>query len=85
VVQIQVIGKVSDHSPRKSDTGAGTGGLVHLTEDQSDLGLAIELDDGGLLHFVVQIVAFASTLPDSSEDRETTMGLGNVVLFFESV
>jgi hypothetical protein len=51
-----------------------------LTEDQRDLRLAIELDDGGLLHFVVQIVTLASPLTDTSEDGETTVGLGDVVL-----
>ena len=64
----------------KSDTGTGTWGLVHLTEDQGDLGLAIKLNDGSLLHFVVQIVTLAGSLTDTSEDGETTVGLGDVVL-----
>jgi hypothetical protein len=64
----------------KGDTGTGTWGLVHLTEHQSDLGLAIELNDRCLLHFVVQIVTLTSTLTDTSEDRETTVSLGDVVL-----
>jgi hypothetical protein len=63
----------------QGNTGTGSGGLVHLTEDQSDLGLAIKLNDGGLLHFVVQIVTLTSTLADTSEDRVTTVGLGDVV------
>jgi hypothetical protein len=65
--------------PSQGDTGTGTGGLVHLAEDQSDLGLAVELNDGGLLHFVVQIVALTGTLADTSEDGVTTVGLGDVV------
>lgn len=32
-----------------------------------------------LLHFMVQIVTFTSTLADTSEDRVTTMSLGDVV------
>lgn len=52
---------------------------VHLSEDQSHLGLALELNDLGLLHFVVQIVTLTSTLSDTSEDRVTTVGLGDVV------
>lgn len=64
----------------KSDTGTGSWGLVHLTEDQRHLGLAVELDDGSLLHFVVQIVTLTGTLTDTSEDGETTVSLGNVVL-----
>lgn len=32
-----------------------------------------------LLHFMVQIVALTSTLADTSEDRVTTVSLGDVV------
>lgn len=64
----------------KGDTGTGTGWLVHLTEDEGDLGLAIELNDTSLLHFVVQIVTLTGTLTDTSEDGETTVSLGDVVL-----
>lgn len=64
----------------QSDTSTGTRGLVHLTEDQGDLGLALKLNDGGLLHFVVQIVTLTGTLTDTGEDGETTVGLGDVVL-----
>ena len=63
----------------KSDTGTGTGGLVHLTEHQGDLGVAVELDDGGLLHFVVQIVTLTGALADTGENGVTTVGLGDVV------
>ena len=51
-----------------------------MTEDQCDLGLAIELNDGCLLHFVVEIVTLTSTLTDTCEDGETTMGFCDVVL-----
>ncbi len=63
----------------QGNTGTGTGGLVHLTENQGDLGLAIKLNNRGLLHFVVQIVTLTGTLTDTSEDRVTTVGLGDVV------
>jgi hypothetical protein len=63
----------------QGDTGTGTRGLVHLTEHQGDLGLAIKLNDGSLLHFVVQIVTLTSTLTDTSEDGVTTVSLGDVV------
>jgi len=66
--------------PSKSDTGTGTWGLVHLTEHQGDLGLAIELNDTSLLHFVVEIVALTGSLAHTSEHRVTTVSLGNVVL-----
>jgi hypothetical protein len=71
---------LSDSQTGKGDTGTGTRGLVHLTEDKCDLGLAIKLNDGGLLHFVVQIVTLTGTLTYTGEDGETTVGLGNVVL-----
>ena len=64
----------------KGDTSTSPGRLVHLTKDQSDLGFAIELDDLGLLHFVVQIVAFTSPLTHTGEDGETTVSFGDVVL-----
>jgi hypothetical protein len=64
----------------KSNTGTGTRGLVHLTEDKGDLGVTVKLNDGSLLHLVVQIVTLTGTLTDTSEDGETTVGLGDVVL-----
>jgi len=64
----------------EGDTGTGSWWLVHLTEDKGDLGLAIKLDDTSLLHFVVQIVTLTSSLTDTGEDGETTVGLGDVVL-----
>jgi hypothetical protein len=54
--------------------------LIHLTEHKSHLGLAVKLNDLCLLHFVVQVVALTRSLTDTSEDGETTMGFGDVVL-----
>jgi len=91
---------LSNGKTGQSDTGTGTGGLVHLTEDESDLGVTLEVDDTGLNHFVVQVVTLTSAFTDTlkiskfkiclnstterdgkhtTEDRETTMGLGDVV------
>jgi hypothetical protein len=64
----------------KSNTGAGSRGLVHLTEDKGDLGLALEVDDTSLLHLVVQIVTLTSTLADTAEHGVTTVSLSDVVL-----
>ena len=64
----------------KGDTGAGSRGLVHLTEDKRHLGLAVELNDTSLLHFVVQVVTLTSTLADTAEHGVTTVGLSDVVL-----
>lgn len=50
-----------------------------MTEHEGDLGVALEVDDTSLNHFVVQIVTLASTLADTAEDGETTMSLGDVV------
>ena len=71
---------LSDGETSKGDTGTGTRGLVHLTEDKGDLGVTVKLNDGSLLHLVVQIVTLTGTLTDTSEDGETTVGLGDVVL-----
>lgn len=49
----------------KGDTGTGTGGLVHLTEYESDLGVTLEVDNTGLNHFVVQVVTLTSTLTNT--------------------
>lgn len=70
---------LSNGKTSKGDTGTGTRRLVHLTEHQGDLGLAIKLNDGGLLHFVVQIITLTGTLTDTAEDGVTTVSLGDVV------
>ena len=49
----------------QGDTGTGTGWLVHLTEDECDLGVSVEVDDTSLNHFVVKIVTLTSTLTDT--------------------
>ena len=49
----------------KGDTGTGTRGLVHLTEDKSDLGVTFKVDDTGLNHLVVEIVTLTGTLTDT--------------------
>jgi peptide chain release factor 1 len=79
ILTLLVTEVLSDSKTGKGDTGTGSRGLVHLTENQGDLGLAIKLNDGGLLHFVVQIVTLTGTLTDTSEDGVTTVSLGDVV------
>ena len=85
ILTLLVTEVLGDGETSKGDTGTGTWGLVHLTEDKGDLGLAVELNDTSLLHFVVQIVTLTSTLTDTSEDRVTTVSLGDVVLWQLSV
>lgn len=70
---------LSNSQTSQGNTGTSSWGLVHLTEHQGDLGLAVELNDRGLLHFVVQIVTLTGTLADTSENGVTTVGLGDVV------
>ena len=48
---------------RKTDTHTRSGRFVHLTEDQRGF-----LQNAGLLHFVVQVVALTGTLADAGED-----------------
>ena len=72
----------SDGQTCKSHTSASSWWLVHLTEHKGDFGFAIELDDFGLLHFVVQIIAFTRSLADTSKDGVTTVCFSNVVLGF---
>lgn len=49
----------------EGNTGTGTRGLVHLSEDESDLGVTLEVDDTGLNHLVVEIVSFTRSLADT--------------------
>jgi hypothetical protein len=70
--------------PSQSNTSTSPRGFVHLTEHQRDLGFAVELNDRSLLHFVVQIVTLTGSLSHTSEDRVTTVGLGDVVLTIPS-
>ena len=64
----------------KSNTSTSARGLVHLSVHQGDLGgLVLEGDDTTLNHLVVQIVALSGHLADTSEHRETTVSLGNVI------
>jgi peptide chain release factor 1 len=80
ILTLLVTEVLGDGETSQGNTGTGTWGLVHLTEDQSDLGVTIKLDDTGLLHLVVQIVTLTGTLTDTTENGVTTVGLGNVVL-----
>lgn len=77
--ETKLVGKLTVR-PVRATRARAPGGLVHLTEDKGDLGLALEVDDTSLLHFVVQVVTLTSTLADTAEHGVTTVGLGDVVL-----
>jgi hypothetical protein len=64
---------LGDGEAGKGDTSTGTRGLVHLTEDESDLGVTIKVDDTGLNHLMVEIVTLTSTLTDTWEQNEGTL------------
>ena len=59
-----------DRQARQGDTEAGPGRFVHLAIDQGDFGRAqvILLDDAGLGHLVIKIVAFAAAFADAGEN-----------------
>merc|ERR1719507_2208561 len=80
VLALLVTEVLSDSQTGQGNTGTGARGLVHLSVHQGGLGgLVLEGDDTTLNHLVVQIVALPGPLADTSEHRETTVSLGNVV------
>ncbi len=79
ILSLNVTEVLSDGNTSKGDTGTGSRWLVHLTEDQGDLGFSLKVNDLGLLHLVVEIVTLTGTLTDTAENGETTVSLSNVV------
>ena len=67
--------------PVSADARAGTRRLVHLAVDQRHLGLGqvLDVDDAGLDHLVVEVVALAGALADAGEHRDAAVHLGDVV------
>lgn len=56
VLSLVVTEVLGDGETRERNTGTGTRGLVHLSEDEGRLGLVVgELDDSGLDHLVVEV------------------------------
>merc|ERR1711997_1153412 len=80
VLTLLVTEVLGDGQTSQGNTGTGARGLVHLSVHQGDLGgLVLEGDDTTLNHLVIQIVTLPGPLADTSEHRETTVSLGNVV------
>ena len=67
-----------DGQTGKGDTIMDTWRFVHLTIDESDAGVTFKVDSTSFNHLVVKIVTLTSTFIHTTEDRETTMGLGDV-------
>ena len=68
----------------QADAGARARRLVHLAIHQRDLGafgelVLVHLDDAGVDHLVIEVVAFAGALADAGEHRHAAMRLGDVV------
>ena len=61
----------------EGDAGAGARRLVHLAVDEGHLGALggalAELDDAGVDHLVVEVVALAGALADAGEHRHAAM------------
>ena len=87
VLFVAEIFRHGERGQRHAQTRAGR--LVHLAVDQSAnlrIGIRrqrfmslVHLDDAGLDHFVVKIVAFARAFTDAGEHRNTAVQLGDVV------
>jgi hypothetical protein len=68
------------------DAGAGARRLVHLAEDERDLGafrrrvaVGVLGDDARVEELVIEVVALAGALADAGEHRGAAMALGDVV------
>jgi hypothetical protein len=57
--------------------GTGSRGLGHLTVDQGRFG-----QNAGVLHFVIEVVAFTGTLPHAGKHGDTAVLHGDVVNHF---
>ncbi len=70
-----------DGQTRQRHAQTGAGWFVHLAVNEGDFRFReiVLLDDVGLGHFVVKIVALARPLADAGEDRHTAVQFGNVV------
>jgi hypothetical protein len=76
-----LVTEILGHSqPSESDPCPGTWRLIHLPVDESAPGSRpVDLDDPGLDHLVVEIIALSGALTHSCEDRVTAMSLGHIV------
>ncbi len=69
-----------DGESRESDASASAGWFIHLAVDKAGFGEdAIAVGEFGFGHFVPEVVAFAGTLTDASENGVTAVMLGDVV------
>ena len=81
VLVLLVAEVLGDGEAGERDAQTRAGRLVHLAVDERDLRRAqvLLVDDAGLRHFVVEVVAFARALADAGEHRDAAVQLGDVV------
>ena len=81
VLVLLVAEVLGDGQAGKGHAQAGAGRLVHLAIDERDFGFAqvLLVDDAGLGHFMVEIVAFAGALAHAGEDGIAAVQFGDVV------
>ena len=81
VLVLLVAEVLGDGEAGERDAQTRAGRLVHLAVDERDLRRAqiLLVDDAGLRHLVVQVVAFARALADAGEHRHAAVQLGDVV------
>ena len=80
VLALDVTEVLGNGETGESDTSARSRWLVHLTVDKRHLrAVALQVNDLGGDHLVVEIVALARTLAHACEHRVATVRLGHVV------
>ena len=65
VLALDITEVLGDGEGGEGDARARAGGLVHLAVDEGGLGAALELDDTGVHHLVVKVVALTRALADA--------------------
>ena len=61
------------------DTRTRTRRLVHLAVDQRRLGVAVDVDNAGFHHLVIEVVTLAGPLSNAGENRVAAVGFRDVV------
>ena len=87
-VGLLLVAEILGHrQPGERDAQAVARRLVHLAVDHRDLGVGevIEVDDLGLDHLVIEVVALARALADARKHRQARILLGDVVDELEHV
>ena len=81
VLVLLVAEVLGDRQAAERHAQARAGRLVHLAVDERDLRGAevLLVDDAGLRHLVVEVVALARPLADAGEHRDAAVELGDVV------